>query len=180
MGREELGQGRQAVDFMDVVRERRSVRKYRPDPVPQAKLDHVLEAARLAPSWANGQCWTFVVVTDPKIKHRVAEAGNEWIEHAPVIVAACADPKKSGAKKDQAYYLLDIGIAMEHLVLAATDQGLATCWIGWFDEQKARAALGAPKDIRVVALTPLGYADEAPEARPRRSLGEIVYRDRWE
>lgn len=168
------------MDFMEVVRGRRSVRKYRPDPVPQAKLDAVLEAARLAPSWANGQCWTFIVVTDPKVKHAVAQAGNEWMEHAPAIIAACADPKKSGTKKDQGYYLLDIGIAMEHLVLAAADQGLATCWIGWFDEEKARAALGVPKGIRVVALTPLGYADEAPEPRPRRSLGEIIRRDRWE
>jgi nitroreductase len=167
------------MDFMEIVRNRRSVRKFRPDPVPQAKLDQVLEAARLAPSWANGQCWTFVVVTDAKAKQRLAQAGNEWIEQAPAIIAACADPKKSGVKKDQGYYLLDIGIALEHLVLAATDQGLATCWIGWFDEQKAKSALGVPKDVRVVALTPLGYADESPEARPRRSLGEIVYRDHW-
>ena len=168
------------MDFMDVVRARRSVRRYRPDPVPQAKLDHLLEAARLAPSWANGQCWSFILVTDPKAKSRLAEAGNEWVEQAPVVIAACADPRKSGSKKDQPYYLVDIGIAMEHLVLAATDQGLATCWVGWFDEQKARSALGVPKDIRLVALMPLGYADETPEARPRRSLGEIVYRDRWE
>ena len=165
---------------MDVVRARRSVRRYRPDPVPQAKLDHLLEAARLAPSWANGQCWSFILVTDPKAKSRLAEAGNGWVEQAPVVIAACADPKKSGSKKDQAYYLVDIGIAMEQLVLAATDQGLATCWVGWFDEQKARSALGVPKDIRVVALMPLGYADETPEARPRRSLGEIAYKDRWE
>ncbi len=74
------------VEFMDVVRQRRSIRKYRPDPVPQAKLDAVLEAARLAPSWANGQCWTFVVVTDAKVKNALARAGNEWIEHAPGII----------------------------------------------------------------------------------------------
>ncbi len=168
------------MEFTAVVRQRRSIRKYRPDPVPQPKIDHVLEAARLAPSWANSQCWTFVVVTDPRAKRRLAEAGNEWIEEAPVIIVACADPSKSGVKKDQTYYLLDIGIAMEHLVLAATDEGLGTCWIGWFDEQKARRALGVPREIRVVALTPLGYPDEEPEARQRRSLGEIVRRDRWE
>jgi nitroreductase len=167
------------VEFMDVVRQRRSIRKYRPDPVPQAKLDAVLEAARLAPSWANGQCWTFVVVTDAKVKNALARAGNEWIEHAPVIIAACADRANSGEKEGQGYYLLDIGIAMEHLILAAAEQGLGTCWIGWFDEGKAKKALGVPKDIRVVALTPVGYADEAPEPRPRKSLGEMVRRDRW-
>jgi nitroreductase len=167
------------MEFMDVVRQRRSVRKYRPDSVPQEKIDCILEAAQLAPSWANGQCWTFIVVTDPQVKHELAEAGNEWIEHAPVIIAACADPKQSGAKGDQSYYLLDIGIAMEHLVLAAVEQGLGTCWIGWFDEKKARKALSVPDALRVVATTPLGYPDEEPDARPRKTLSEIVRKDRW-
>jgi len=173
-------QGGPAMELMEVVRRRRSIRKYRPDPVPQARIDQVLEAARLAPSWANGQCWTFVVVTDPKVKHALAQAGNEWIEAAPVLIAACADPRASGLKGDQTYYLLDIGIAMEHLVLAAAEQELGTCWIGWFDEKKARKALGVPEAIRVVAVTPLGYPDEEPEARPRKSLAEIIRRDQWE
>jgi nitroreductase len=174
------GAGGSPVEFVEVVQQRRSIRKYRPDPVPQSKLDHVLEAARLAPSWANGQCCSFVVVTDPKVKRELAESGNDWVEHAPCIIAACADPEKSGTKKDQSYYLVDIGIAMEHLVLAAADQGIGTCWIGWFDEQKAKGALGVPKNIRVVAFTPLGYPDESPESRPRKSLGELFSRDRWE
>ena len=168
------------MEFVEVVRQRRSIRKYRPDPVPQPKLDFILEAARVAPSWANGQCCSFVVVTDPKVKRELAASGNEWVEHAPCIIAACADPAKSGTKKDQSYYLLDVGIAMEHLVLAAADQGLGTCWIGWFDEEKARTALAVPRSIRVVAFTPLGYPDERPEARPRKSRGELVFRDRWE
>jgi nitroreductase len=168
------------VEFMELVRRRRSIRKYRPDPIPQTKVDQILEAARLAPSWANGQCWTFIVVTDPKVKQALAEAGNEWLEHVPCIIAACADPSQSGQKKDQDYYLLDIGIAMEHLILAAEGQGMGTCWIGWFDEQKARDALGVPAEARVVALTPLGYPDEEPSARPRKSLSEICRKDRWE
>jgi nitroreductase len=167
------------MDLMNVIRARCSVRKYRPEVVPEEKIEKVLEAARLAPSWANGQCWTFIVVTDPKVKLRLTEGENAWVGEAPVVIAACADPKKSGEKKDQGYYLVDIGIAMEHLVLAATELGLATCWIGWFDEAKAKSALGVPKEIRVVALTPLGYADETPEERPRRALSEIVYREQW-
>jgi nitroreductase len=168
------------MDFMELVRKRRSIRRFRPDPVPEAKLDRVLEAARLAPSWANGQCWTFVVVMDAKVKNALAQAGNDWIEGAPIIIAACADPTASGVKGDQSYYLLDIGIAMEHLVLAAAEEGLGTCWIGWFDERKARKALGVPDNIRVVATTPLGYPDENPPARPRKSLGEIVRKNRWD
>jgi len=168
------------VEFMEVVRRRRSVRRYRPDPVPQARLDHILEAARLAPSWANSQCWAFVVVSDARVRHELGQAGNQpWIADAPVIIVACADPKQSGVKEDQEYYLVDIGIAMEHLVLAAADQGLGTCWIGWFDEAQAKRALGVPASLRVVALTPVGYPDEQPEPRARKTLGEIVRRDRW-
>ena len=165
--------------FIDLVRQRRSVRKYRPDPVPVAQLDYVLEAARLAPSWANGQCCTYLVVTDERVRHELALAGNDWIAQAPVIIVICADPKQSGMKGDQPYYMLDAGIAMEHLVLAAAEQGLGTCWIGWFDEEKARQALGVPAELRIVASTPLGYPAEEPEARPRKSLAELVHRDRW-
>jgi len=168
------------MEFMEVVRQRRSVRQYRPDPVPSEKIDYVLEAARLAPSWANGQCCTFLVVSDPRVKHELAQAGNEWIEQAPVIIVACADPKLSGVKNDQPYYLLDVGIAMEHLVLAATEQGLGTCWVGWFSEDRARAALGVPDGVRVVASTPLGFPNEERAARPRKSLAELVRVNQWE
>ncbi len=168
------------MELMEVVRQRRSVRSFRPDPVPPEKIDYVLEAARLAPSWANGQCCTFLVVSDPRIKHELAQAGNEWIEQAPVIIVACADPKLSGVKNDQPYYLLDVGIAMEHLVLAAAEQGLGTCWVGWFNEDRARAALGVPDGVRVVASTPLGFPNEEPAARPRKSLAELVRVNRWE
>lgn len=165
---------------MDVIRQRRSIRKYKPDPVPEADLEYVLEAARLAPSWANSQCWKFVVVTDPEVKRALAKAGNEWTAHAPVLIAACADPSKPGTKGDQAYYMLDIGIAMEHLILAAADRGLGACWIGWFKEGVAKRALGVPEDIRVVAFTPLGYPDETPSPRPRKALSEIVRYNRYE
>jgi nitroreductase len=167
------------VGFIDLVRKRRSVRSYRPDPVPAEQLDYVLEAARLAPSWANGQCCSYLVVTDERVKHELGQAGNEWIAQAPVIVVICADPKQSGTKGDQPYYLLDAGIAMEHLVLAAAEQGLGTCWIGWFDEEKARKALGVPEGVRIVASTPLGYPNEDPGPRPRKSLAELVHHDRW-
>ena len=168
------------MELMDVIRQRRSIRKYKPDPVPKEDLEHVLEAARLAPSWANSQCWKFVVVTDPKVKSELAKAGNEWTARAPVLIAACADPSKPGTKGDQAYYMLDIGIAMEHLILAAADRGLGTCWIGWFKEDVAKRALGVPENIRVVAFTPLGYPDETPSPRPRKALSEIVSYNQYE
>ena len=168
------------MDFMEIASARRSIRKYKPDPVPDEDITFVLEAARLAPSWANTQCWHFIVVTDPQVKQQLGEAG--WLKFAakaPVIIAACADPVPPGAKGDIPNYLIDIGIAVEHLILAATERGLGTCWVGGFDEAAAKAALAVPDHIRVVAFTPLGYPNEAPEARDRKALAEIVSYDRY-
>jgi len=183
------------MEFMDVVSKRRSIRKYKSDPVPKEDIEYILEAARLAPSWANSQCWKFVVVTDPEVKAELAEAGNGWIAKAPVVITACADPSRPGTKGDQEYYMLDVGIAMEHLILAAADRGLGTCWIGAFDEAIAKEALGVPENIRVVASTPLGYPDESPIADvlkdstniyvddknvrhvPKRKLADIIHRN---
>jgi nitroreductase len=168
------------MEFMEVIRERRSIRKYKSDPVSREDIEYVLEAARMAPSWANTQCWKFVVVTDKAIIAALAAAGNEWLKHAPAIIVACADPTAPGTKGDQEYYMLDIGIAMEHLILAATDRGLGTCWIGAFDEQAVKSVLKVPDGIRVVASTPLGYPDEAPGPRERKTLEEITCNERYE
>ena len=162
------------MEFADVISKRRSIRKYKSDPVPEKEIEYILEAARLAPSWANSQCWKFIVVTDPEVKAELAKAGNDWIANAPAIVTVCADPAKPGTKGDQEYYMLDVGIAMEHLILAAADRGLGTCWIGAFNEEEAKAALGIPDNMRVVASTPLGYPDEEPAPRPRRDLADVM------
>ena len=169
------------MELMEVIRKRRSVRRYKPDPVPEEDIEYVLEAARLAPSWANTQCWHFVVVTDEDVKKEVARAGNgnRWTAKAPVIVVACADPAGPGARGDIPNYLVDMGIAMEHLILAATERGLGTCWIGAFHESKVKKALGVPGNIRVVASTPLGYPDEAPAPVSRKGLEEIVSYNRY-
>ena len=168
------------MDFMDVIKKRRSIRKYKSDPVPEQDIEYILEAARLSPSWANSQCWKFVVVNDPEVKAELAKAGNGWIANAPVVIAACADPTRPGTKGDQEYYMLDIGISMQQLILAAADKGLGTCWIGAFDESVARSALGVPENIRVVALTPLGQPDEEPAPRPRKTLEEISCYNKYE
>ena len=168
------------MEFMDVVRKRRSVRRFKPDPVPDEEIRYILEAARLAPSWANTQCWHFVVVIDPETKFKIGEAGFRWSARGPVMIVACADAAKVGFREDQYYYLTDIGIAMEHLVLAAVDRGLGTCWVVGFNEAKVKEVLAIPENIRVVALTPLGYPDEEPPARSRKSLEEIFSYNRFE
>jgi len=189
------------VEFMDLVRRRRSIRKYKPDHVPEEKLKYVLEAARIAPSWQNRQCWKYIIVTDEALRKKIIERGSappteartpmhrdegrpvrprDWAAQAPIVIVGCADPTKSGNKEEKQYYLLDMGISMEHLILAAAEQGLGTCWIGGgFDEIVVKEALGIPKEIRVVALTPLGYPDEVTEPKPRKTLEEITSRNRW-
>jgi len=166
------------VEFLDLVRKRRSIRRYKSDPVPQEKLDHVLEAARLAPSWGNRQCWRFIVVRDEGKRRAIAT--REWAADAPAIIVGCARPDLSGSRFNQQYYMLDMGIAMEHLMLAAAEQGLGTCWIGGqFDEEAVKQALGIPEGVRVVALTPLGYPAETPGPKRRKPLKEIVSFDGW-
>ena len=167
------------MEFMDVVSKRRSIRKYKSDPVREEDIEYVLEAARLAPSWANTQCWKFVVVTEPETISALAKAGNSWLEGAPAMIVACADPSKPGTKDDQEYYMLDVGIAMEHLILAATDRGLGTCWIGAFEEEVVKSVLGVPEQIRVVTSTPLGYPDQEPGPQQRKSLEEIMCEERY-
>ena len=181
------------MEFIDLVRKRRSIRKYRSDPVPEEKLRYVLEAARFAPSWGNRQCWKYIIVTDETLRKKIIERASppptdarrptrprDWAAQAPIIIVGCADPAKSGNKEEKQYYLLDMGISMEHTMLAAAEQGLGTCWIGGgFDEAVVKEVLGIPKEIRVVALTPLGYPDETTEPRPRNTFEEITSRNHW-
>jgi len=106
---------------------------------------------------------------------------RDWAAQAPIIIVGCADPTKSGNKEGKKYYLLDMGISMEHLMLAATEQGLGTCWIGaGFDETVVKEALTIPEEIRVVAITPLGYPNEVTEPRTRKISEEITSRNCWE
>ena len=165
---------------MEVVKKRRSIRRYKSEPISGKDLKAVLEAARLAPSWGNYQCWRYIVVTDQSIKEKLAGEERKWISDAPVIIVACANPNASGHKPGMDYFLLDIGISFEHLILAATDLGLGTCWIGAFDEKQAKEVLGVPDEIRVVAFTPLGYlAEKKGVVFERKPLQEIVYYEKY-
>jgi len=174
------------MDLYQALKDRRSIRKYKPDPVPVDKLERILEAARIAPSWSNLQCWRFIVVEDGPIRQALAEsmpannpARKAVGETAPLVLVLCADPQQSGDQDRKDYYLLDAGLAMQQLMLAAHTEGLGTCWVAWFDEEKARVACSVPQNYRVVALSPLGFPDVAPGARPRKELSEIAYRDQW-
>jgi nitroreductase len=173
------------MDFYDVIKNRRSVRKYKPDPVPMDVIKRVLDAARLAPTWANLQGIRYVVITEKDQVAKVADAvGQKWLKkNAPMFIVAISDAKWSGNRPDPsgdlAYFMLDVGIAFEHLVLAATAEGLGTCWIGIFDEEELKDVLGIKGSNRVVTLTPIGYPAESPGPRARKSLSEIAFLNRF-
>jgi nitroreductase len=184
------------MDFFDTVSARHSVRTYKPDPVPDELIIRCLEAARLAPSWRNGQCWRFIVVRNPATIEKLAMQRvygypiNAWLKTAPTVILACAEPGESGHHSGLPYWAVDTAIAMEHLILAATALGLGTCWIGGFDEDTVRGLIAAPERIRVVAYTPLGYPADGEglmgraaklvvRSHSRKPLEKIVFREKW-
>lgn len=184
------------MDFWEVIQQRKSTRNFSSQPVESEKILKVLEAARLAPSWQNRQCWRFVVVQDKETIKKIAQFRpfqyniNFFLKNAPVIIVACANPKDSGHRQGIDYYLVDVAIAMEHLILAATDLGLATCWIGAFDEAMIKNLLNIPQEVRIVALTPLGYpaghdniVDKVSKivahGKKRKKIEDIAYFEKW-
>jgi len=170
------------LDVFEAIRTRRSIRKYQEKPVEPEKLSKVLEAARLSPSAANRQPWKFIVVTDPKVKESLRAAYNrDWFISAPVIIVGCGVPSEGWVRRDgEEYWKIDVAIAMQSLVLAAWEQGLGTCWIGAFREEEVKKALGIPDEVRVVALTPLGYpAEEKGPVMNRKPSEDIISYNHW-
>ena len=172
------------MDIYEAIRMRTSVRGYRPDEVEDDKLQRILEAARLAPSGKNGQPWRFIVVKDKETRSRLVPAckNQKFLEEAPIIIAACGFEEEAYKKMGGYWNSLpvDIGIALEHLMLAAEAEGLGTCWIGAFIEEEVREILGVPEEAKIVALTPVGYPSKEKTIRPRKPMEEIVMNGRWE
>lgn len=170
------------MEVFEIIRKRRSIRLYEEKPVEQEKLNRVLEAGRLAPSADNCQPWRFIVAINDEVKEKLrASYDEEWFVSAPVIIIGCAVPKEAWVRMDgQEYWMVDVAIAMQNMILAATELGLGTCWIADFDEEAARKALKLPQSVRIVAMTPLGYpAEEKRPVRNRKSLSKIVHYDSW-
>ena len=163
-------------DTLTTILERRSVRKYIGKLMPDKDLQTVLEAGRQAPSAANRQPWHFVVVRDPEQKRKLAEAcsGQTWMADAGVIIAGIGKPSVN-----EKWYAVDVAIAMQNMILAATALGYGTCWIGAFNEQEVARLLGVPGDCKVVALTPVGVPADQPEARPRQPMSEFASLNRY-
>lgn len=170
------------MNLFEAIAKRRSVRAYQDKPVERAKLESVFNAVRMAPSARNAQEWRFVLVTDAETRSRVAEAGGQpFLRECPVIVAACALTDRRIMRCGEAAYLVDVAIAVDHLMLAAEAMGLGTCYVGNFDADAVRRALDIPREVPVPALIALGYAADADKAAPkhRLSMDEIAMENRW-
>lgn len=155
------------MEVFEAIRRRKSVRTYAPTPVSKEKLERILEAARLAPSAENIQPWYFIVVMDPEKRRQIAKSGRfaGFLEEPPVVVVGCGDWKASPK-----WHPIDVTIAMQNMVLAATEEGLGTCWVGSFDEELVKRLLKIPEHLKVIALLAVGY--------PRKKLdlpGKMVH-----
>ena len=159
-------------ETLETMWKRRSIRKYKSNPIPEDDLNLILEAARRAPTGANRQNWRMILVTDPDLKKKTAAACNNqmWMADAAVILCVVTTPgegKVNGA------------IVLDHAILAAASLGYGTCWIGAYNADKVKEVLGIPEDHGVVNLTPVGVAADQPVARPRNSPAELFMKERF-
>jgi nitroreductase len=157
------------MEFSKLIAERYSVRAYKPDPVEQEKLERVLEAARLAPTAVNFQPFQLIVIhTEGREDELNRIYRKDWFVQPPLVIAACGLPDRGWIRRDGKSFLdVDAAIVMDHLILAATNEGLGTCWVGNFDVEAAREVLGLPDDVEPIAFTPLGYPDDQPRTKKR-------------
>ncbi|NBL00072.1 MAG: nitroreductase [Erysipelotrichia bacterium] len=167
--------------MLEVIKQRKSIRQYSDRKVSDKDLNTVLEAAQLAPTWKNKQCFEMIVIDDKEtqaklgvlLKNNPCESAYTKASYTLVFIA---NPSKSGNRDGKPYYMCDSAIAMEHAILTATSLGLATCWVGVFPEDALKQLLNIPEQYRIVALTPLGYSDEKEvNHTSRRKLEDIVH-----
>jgi len=169
------------MDFFELVQKRYSVRAYKPDPVEEDKLGQVLEAARLAPTAANRQPFQIIVIHTASREADLRRIyGRSFFAQAPLLIVICAIPAQSWVRRDGKNYAdVDVTIAMDHLILAAANLGLGTCWVAAFDPAAAREVLHLPADVEPIAFTPLGYPADQPRPKERKPLSELVRYERW-
>ncbi len=176
------------------IEHRRSIRRYLPDkPVPDEALEILIESARLAPSGSNTQPWHYIVVKSEKMRTTLAEASHQqsWMTTAPLFLVCVADSLSRTEHQGELVYdenspepelkqlIRDTSISITHLLLAAENLGLGSCWIAWFTQDDIRPLLSIPKDKYVVGIITLGYADESPAPRPRKKVETFLHEERW-
>jgi len=170
------------MEYSELIAQRYSVRAYRPDPVEDGKLQAVLEAARLAPTAANRQPFQLIVVYTAGRKDEIGKIyRREWFVQAPLVIAVCAISSLAWVRESDRFNarMIDAAIVADHLILAAANQGLGTCWSAAFNVDAARSVLGLPEEVEPVVFTPLGYPADQPGPKIRKPLDELVRYEHW-
>lgn len=168
--------------IIEEIVNRRSVREYSEKPVEKEKLTNILEAGRMAPTARNQQDWRIIIVTDRQLKNRLIDEASPkqaFLKQAPIILAACALNPDYILRCGHPAYLIDLAIVLDHIALQAVREGLGTCWIGSFDEGKAKRVLKVPDPARIVELLSLGYYDRLPFARERKPIQDLYNWESW-
>jgi len=169
--------GGEVMEFSELIAKRYSVRSYKPDPVEEDKLKQVLEAARLAPTACNIQPFRLIVAETAKLRDQLRRVyRGDWLSEAPIVICGCTVPTEAWVRQydEKNHADIDLTIAMDHLILAATNLGLGTCWIAAFDPDAAREVLQIPNGLVPTILTPLGYPADKPRSKSRKKLDELV------
>lgn len=174
------------MDAFDVIKKRRSVRSFVKREVEFEKIINILDAAHMAPSAGNVQDWKFIVVYREETKAELTDCcpKQEWMVNAPILIVITVDADKDedhyGQRGKELYSIQNGAAAAENLLIAATAQGLGTCWVGAFNEDNVKKAIDIPEDVRPVAIIALGYYDVAPVPPPKKRLEEVVYFHKWD
>ena len=168
------------MNVIEAIKTRRSVRKYKPTPIPEEHLKTILEAAHLAPSAGNKQPWKFIIVRDTDTKKKLAEVANNqhWIGDAGVVAVSLSMDKKDPSIYER-WVERDVMTAVEHMVLTAWELGYGTCWIGAFKQKDVKDLLGVPEEMAVINILPIGVPDQIPEPRGRKPFDEIFYDEEY-
>ena len=167
--------------ILNLIRSRGSIRSYKDKTIPKQELLNIIESARLAQSAANRQPWEFILLTDPLTKNKLVGAtrNQAFVSEAAAVIVCLANPERSTRVGPFEGFLIDLAIAIENMALTAWDEGIGSCWIGAFNEESVKELLDIPGHLRVVSLLTLGYPDEQPKGKYRKSLNEILHFEKY-
>lgn len=176
------------MQFYDVIKERKSIKNFKNSPIEKDKLDRILTATVMSPSWKDNKCFKFILVDNETQKHELSMAvmndvnsASNSIEQAPLVAVVVADPSSSGSIDNKDLYLVDSGIAMEHLVLACTNEGYGTCWVASLNEDKIKKTLCIPDKYRVVAMSPIGEYSDSDNNQPNKHVtNDYICLNKWD
>jgi len=175
------------MEFYDVVKSRQSIKKFKNTPINTEKLAKMINATMMSPSWKNKTCYKFILVDEKSQLEQISKAiinkdnsAAQSIIDAPMTAVVVADPNDSGEVENKEYYLVDSAIAMEHFVLAATNEGYGTCWIAAIDEEIIKKTLSIPKNYKVISITPIGEIAESKDHYEKKDVRDFVFMNSWD